>query len=650
MSSRRRRTATALALSGFVAMNRSWKSAAVVLVLVAVILGLGAAARPDGAQRPRATPAAVAPALVRVDGEHPPVAWGGPDGRRALDGTWVERGDRRDSGLDGGWRRGTFAGRDVQLPFSPNAGTVRGTAGMRSYQGSIAWYRTTFEVTTAGDYALRFESVNHRAAVWVDGRLAGRHTGVYLPFDVPLHLAVGVHQVVVRADWRSPAAMKAAGWNRSWFNFGGINREVTLRRLGTSALEAPAVRTRLRHGTALVDLAVRVRNRGARRSIGVTGTLGDRPLAFPPVVVAAGVARVVRTTIRLAHPTLWAPGHPALIDLHLEVNGEAGWSERVGLRELRWSGGRLRINGRRLVLHGASLQEDAQGRGDALTAADMDAVVARLQEIRANATRSQHALNPALLERLDAAGIVVWQEIGPIDGPGNWTSKTPLLRRRALLRDITTVEQERAHPAVLAWTVGNEVSHNGHTGGQAEYVDVAASRLHRLDPGRPVAVDVWGSGLPPDTSALLYRHVDVIGVTLYEGWYQRPGKPLASVASNLRRRLAGVHAIFGSRPLVVSEFGAEANGLNPPAAPGGPGYQARLLGREIRIFRADRRLDGWLVWSLQDFALTPRFGGGSIRETLPRLRLLRGVNQKGLFTYGGRAKPAVAVVRALSGR
>jgi hypothetical protein len=29
----------------------------------------------------------------------------------------------------------------------------------------------------------------------------------------------------VRADWRSPAAMKAAAWHRVWFNFGGIDRE-----------------------------------------------------------------------------------------------------------------------------------------------------------------------------------------------------------------------------------------------------------------------------------------------------------------------------------------------------------------------------------------------------------------------------------------
>ena len=65
--------------------------------------------------------------------------------------------------------------------------------------------------------------------------------------------------------------------------------------------------------------------------------------------------------------------------------------------------------------------------------------------------------------------------------------------------------------------------------------------------------------------------------------------------------------------------------------------------------KAPPSLAGWLVWTLQDFAVIPTFQGGSIRQALPSLRLVRGVNQKGLFTYGGTPKPAsFAVVRRLS--
>jgi beta-galactosidase/beta-glucuronidase len=561
------------------------------------------------------------------------------------------REDPGDTGAARGFSRGRFSGRRVHVPFSPNARTVTGAAGLRSYAGSVAWYRTGVAVR-GGRYALRFESVNHRATVWVDGRLVARHVGDDLPFDVALTLARGRHRVVVRADWRDPDAMKAQGWHRSWFNFGGLDREVTLRPLGAVALEAPAVVTRLaRGGGAVVEVRARVRaaaGAGRRVRVRVTGTLGGRALAFGAVAVPRGGVATARATLRLAHAELWAPGRPRLQVLHLAAPG-AGWTARVGLRELRWDGGRLRVNGRPLTLHGASLQEDALGRGSALREADLDAIVGRLRAIGANATRAQHPLSPPLLERLDAAGILLWQEVGPMDGPGNWTSTTPALQRRALRRDVITVEQERTHPSVLTWNLGNEVAHQGHPGGQAAYVRAAARLLHRLDPGRPVALDVWGRGLPADAAGVLYRDVDVFGVTMYEGWYERPGEAPAAVAANLRRRLAVAHAIFPGRVLVLTEFGAEANTSNAPDAPGGEAYQARLIGQQIRILRADRRLGGWLVWALSDFALTPTFGGGSVRQALPGLRLVPGINAKGLFGYDGRAKPAAAVVRALSG-
>ena len=565
-------------------------------------------------------------------------------GERPLDGPWVVRGDRAGRGMALGWPSGGFSGRTVTVPFSPNARHVLGAAGTRSFEGSVAWYRTTIDVARDGDYAIRFDSVNHRATVWIDGRRVTHHVGTYLPFEARTRLTAGAHLLVVRADWRNPAAMKADAWHRTWFNFGGINRPVTIRPLGLSELDSPSIVTRLQGTAAVVDVSVRLSNRTAPRALLVRGTLAGTPLRFAPVRVARGAERVVRARVRIADPDLWEPGHPALKALHLAIPGEAALTARVGLREVRWKGGRLLLNGQPLQLRGASLQEDAPGRGDALRPADMDAIVARLKAIGANATRSQHPLSDALLDRLDAAGILVWQGVGPVDAPGAWTSRTPAQQRRAIRRVRLNVIEARIHPSIVAWNLANEVAGNGHPGGQAQYVDAAAQLVHRLDPGRPAAVDVWGTHMP-DVAGPMYRHVDAVGATNYEGWYDDTWATPEVIRARIEQWLARLHATFPGKVLVVSEFGAEANTLNAPGSPGSESFQANLLTEHIGIYEGTPWLAGALIWNLQDFALAPSFAGGSIRHEVPNIRLERGLNQKGLFTYDGRPKPAVDAVR-----
>jgi beta-galactosidase/beta-glucuronidase len=438
--------------------------------------------------------------------------------------------------------------------------------------------------------------------------------------------------------------MKHAGWHRSWFNFGGINRPVTIRPAQPSDIVSPGLRTHLTaDGAAIVDVWARIHNRGATRSIAVTGSLGQTPLRFAPVTVPAGHERSVRTEVRVGDAQLWGPGHPALYDLRLAVPGEASWFARVGLREIRRDGPTILLNGKRLVLHGASIQEDAPGHGDGLTGADMDRIVARLKRIHANATRAQHPLSPDLVSRLDAAGILVWQGVGPVDAPGNWEENTPHEQAVARQRVRTTVAQLQAHPSILAWNLANEVAGQGHRGGQAAYIDAMARELHRSDPGQLVALDIWGTHAPRAPGPM-YRHIDVLGLTNYTGWYDHTFASQALIANVIRSNVASLRRVFPNRPIVVSEFGAEANGMNSSFRPGGYGFQARLLATHLQTYASIPSLSGELVWTLSDFAVSPLFLGGSINGLVPDIQLVRGLNQKGLFTYGGRAKPAAAVV------
>jgi Glycosyl hydrolases family 2, TIM barrel domain/Glycosyl hydrolases family 2, sugar binding domain/Glycosyl hydrolases family 2 len=583
-----------------------------------------------------------------------PVTFEGPGGRVALT-RWTLRTDPANRGLARGWQRGGFTGPTVTVPNDVDPTQYSGPAGVKNAEGSVAWYRTTFTAAHQGVYALSFQSANFQATVWVDGRQLGSHRGSYLPFEVRSTLAPGTHTVVVRIDWRDPAAQAREGFHRTWFNWGGLDGEVDVRPVGESELLDPTVQTTLTPDTpesplAHVQVSVEVRNFGPERTIVPTGSLvgGAQtiPLSFPALTLAHDETTTATTTATVAQPALWSSASPSLYQLTLEAGPESSYSARIGLRQLTWHGGHVYLNGSQLSLHGATIQEDAQGHGDALTPADQDTIVAELKAIGANAARAQHPLEATMLEKLDAAGILVWQGIGPVEGAGNWYSSTPKLDAEAEQQARGAVLASELHPSIFAWNLADEIAGNGHGPPEVAYVRTISHWIHVHDPTRMVAVDVWGDH-PPTNAGPLYAEADAVAETDYSGWYDYPSDTPAQLAAKMRSRLAAMERTFAGKVLVISEFGAESNTLNPPGSPGSYAFQSQLLANHIHVYAADPKLTAMFVWLLRDYPLTPTFEGGSIHAVLPHVKLIEGLNQKGLFTYSGQAKPAAGTVARL---
>ncbi len=206
-----------------------------------------------------------------------PAIFEGPGGRIALS-SWTMRADPANRGLALGFSRGDFAGAAVSVPSVVSAAPYTGHAGAVNYEGSIAWYRTSFQAASAGVYALSFQSANYLATVWVDGRELGSHHGSYLPFEERAKLAAGKHTVVVRVDWEDPAQQAREGFHRTWFNWGGIDGPVEVRAIGESELTDPTLQTTLtpdslHAAVASVNVGVEVHNYGPGRTLVPEGSL-----------------------------------------------------------------------------------------------------------------------------------------------------------------------------------------------------------------------------------------------------------------------------------------------------------------------------------------------------------------------------------------
>ena len=152
----------------------------------------------------------------------------------------------------------------VSLPHVANPAPITGRAGERSYRGAVGWWRTTLAVSQPGRYEVRFGSVHYRATVWIDGRVACQHDGAYEPFACPATLARGVHQVVLRANWRLPDRQQRQGHDRAWFNWGGIAWPVTAAPFADTRLRLVNVQTTLARGSALVTITAELATRAPR--------------------------------------------------------------------------------------------------------------------------------------------------------------------------------------------------------------------------------------------------------------------------------------------------------------------------------------------------------------------------------------------------
>jgi beta-glucuronidase len=539
----------------------------------------------------------------------------------------------------------------VTVPYAWNA-TDESNASMR---GAIGWYRKDFRVPSSpkgSSWIVRFESVNYRSTVYLNGHLLGRHEGGYIPFEFDLsrYLKRGTNTLLVRADSRrdlntmpilkiTSTGLPSGGW----WNYGGILREVYLRRVNKVDMQELLAQPLLpcRACDASVMVRATLRNMTSKKqTVTVRATVGSQRARFPRVVLAPHAIREVATKVGIRNPRLWEPGSPNLYPVSAAAlvghSEGAGWVAQIGIRSIRVSRtGRVLLNGNPIMLRGASFHEEDVTVGAALTPVMRTQIWDQLRGLDADFTRAHYPLHPWFLEQADRDGILIWDEIPMYQTPNSITAKKSY-RSKALRYLADTVARDENHPSVLAWAIGNEMPSRVGSG-QQRYIRDAASMLHRMDPTRLRALDYAGypNALPSST----YHVLDALGVNCYFGWYPGPGGQVDD-RNVLGPFLDQVHRYYPSKALFVTEFGAEANRDGPIDEKGTYNFQRQLVEDHLAVYDSRPFVNGALVWALRDFRVRPEWDGGNPKPQYP-------LNQKGLLDQFGKPKPAYAAVKRM---
>ncbi len=567
----------------------------------------------------------------------------GPSGRFLMGGAWLFKLDNHQSGPQK--ETGTAGWKQVRVPNAWNAGDDS----VDSFLGGVGWYRKDFRLPSkskSAAWVVRFESVNYRAKIWLNGKPIGKNRGAYLPFEIRLPAGLlkrgGVNRLVIRVDSRRkqtdfpPSGLSSIGKpTGGWWNYGGLLREVYLRKINGVDFNTVVVRPELPCATCAASVLYRVtvRNYGDKgRRVRVTARFGARRVDVGSVAVGAKRFATVSRRITIKKPHLWSPADPFLYDASLRVSSGGDtlqtYTLKTGVRSIKVVQGHLFLNGQPMSFRGVALHEDSRQQGFAIDNGVREQQLAWVKELGATVIRSHYPLAPYTQERADELGLMQWSEI-PVYSIKTQYLKQELVRTLAARELESNILTNGNHPSVIIWSIGNELSSKPGPV-QGSYIKAATERARALDPTRPVGIAVAGypsAGCQPE-----YGPLQVIGVNDYFGWYPGPNGQIAD-RTLLPEYLDTVRQCYPNKAIVVSEFGAEANRDGPVEEKGTYAFQQDFANYHLGVFATKPWLSGAIYWALQEFRVRPDWDGGNPRPQPP-------IHQKGLVSFDGVRKPA----------
>ncbi|MGP2437828.1 glycoside hydrolase family 2 TIM barrel-domain containing protein [Streptomyces sp. JW3] len=428
---------------------------------------------------------------------------------------------------DSAWRE-VAVPHDWSIEQAPTTehGTTSGTGFL---PGGLGWYRLAFTLPaalTGRRISVEFDGVYMDAYVYCNGTEAGRHPYGYTGFALDLtglvHTDGATENVLaVRVHNRLPSSR--------WYSGSGIYREARLvvtepvhvGRWGTRVTTPEVTDER-----AVVRVATTVANAsGAAREVEVRSAVLDpdgRTVARAATTVTVGAdGRTETHELTVARPRRWDFATPDRHTLRTElrVGGRTvdTYDTGFGVRTVRIDPEEgFHLNGVHTKLRGVDLHHDLGALGAAVSA---DAVRRQLEIMKSmgvNALRTSHnPPDPAVIDGCEELGIVLLVEAFDCWRTGKNRWDYGRFFDEWCERDAgEMVLAARNSPAVVMWSIGNEVPDSTATAGLA-MADRIIGAMRAADDTRPLVIgsDKYRS-LPARGSAadLMLAKLDGLGL------------------------------------------------------------------------------------------------------------------------------------------
>jgi len=359
--------------------------------------------------------------------------------------------------------------------------------------GSLPWigkghYRRTFRVPSQYAHAeLVFDGAMSEPTVYVNGKKAGYWAYGYNTFrvDVTPYINKDGSDNLLQVDLQNLEE------SSRWYPGAGIYRPVTLELTGESRLD--------RWGTYFRTLSISGNKADVEvtaKAIG-TGAIEVSLLNDKGHVVAAAHNDLDNdgqacTTMEIDNPQLWSPEQPNLYRLRIQLmeNGKTidEIEEKVGIRTISVSReGGFQLNGVTRKFKGVCLHHDLGPLGAAINKAALIRQIKTMKEMGCDAIRTSHNMPSQMqMQICDSLGMMVMAESFDMWIYPKCKNGYARFFKEWSDRDIENlVLANRNHPAIVMWSIGNEIPEQGDKKG-VDIINRLQGLCHKFDPSRPV--------------------------------------------------------------------------------------------------------------------------------------------------------------------
>lgn len=517
------------------------------------------------------------------------------------------------------------------------------------FRRGASWYRKNLKInsTLKGKRIfLYFEGANQVADIYVNEKFAGKHIGGYTAFSFDVTDFVkfdGANLIAVKVD--NSFDKDIPPLTADFTFYGGIYRDVWLiatddvhLKITDYASSGVQITTpQVSEKSATVNIRGIVENTSDNaRKVEVVNTIIDAEgkeitsTVSPLEIKAKSEATFEQTSKLISNPKLWSPDNPYLYSVRTIIRENGKLTDEIsnplGFRWFNFDAEKgFFLNGKSLKLRGANRHQDYSGLGNAVPDAIHIRDMQLMKDTGYNFVRLAHyPQDPAILNAADRLGLLLWEETPLV----NYITVSKSFNDNSKRMLIEMIRQHRNHSSVIMWGYMNEIFLRVPKE-DAEKIYPATVELAREldklarteDPTRPTTIAFHGNEIYNEKG--LGEIPQIIGWNLYSGWYSGTFDMFGKFIDEQHKR-------FPNRPLIISEYGANADQRLHSFAPrrfdSTIEWQRMFHESYLQQINARPFIAGSTLWNEFDF-------GSEYRgETIPHL------NQKGMFTFDRKPK------------